>query len=89
MAVLNTMTNYFADMKIVDERLTKLEKGYEEISKLLKGLSMDLKLITNGGKSSSEQKVSSSTQSSNRTSRRTKSRDVNVDNKWLRWQLIV
>lgn len=43
---------YFYDMKIVDERLKKLEKGYEEISKLLTGLSMDLKLITNGGKSS-------------------------------------
>ena len=72
---------YFSDMKIVDERLTKLEKGYEEISKLLTGLSMDLKLITNGGKASGVQKVSSSTQSPNRTSRRTKSRDVNVDNK--------
>lgn len=41
---------YFSDMKIVDERLTKLEKCYEEIFKLLTGLSMDLKLITNGGK---------------------------------------
>lgn len=44
-------SGYLSDMKIVDERLTKLEKGYEEISKLLTGLSMDLKLITNGGKS--------------------------------------
>ena len=48
---------YFSDMKIVDERLTKLEKGYEEISKLLTGLSMDLKLITNGGKSNGKQKT--------------------------------
>lgn len=46
---------YFYDMKIVDERLKKLEKGYEEISKLLTGLSMDLKLITNGGKSGKQE----------------------------------
>ena len=74
------MTNYFADMEIVDKRLKKLEKCYEEISKLLEGLSADISNITNGG-SNGKQKVSSSTQSSNRTSRRTKSRDVNIDNK--------
>lgn len=46
---------YFSDMQVVDSRLTKLEKGYEEISKLLTGLSMDLKLITNGGKSGKQE----------------------------------
>ena len=42
---------YHADMQIVDNRLTKLEKAYEEISQLLTGLSMDIKLIAAGGKS--------------------------------------
>lgn len=72
---------YWSDMKIVDERLKKLEEGYDKIIKLLTGLSMDLKLITNEDKISSEKKISSSTQSSNRTSRRTKSGDVNINNK--------
>lgn len=49
MATLNHTPSYFSDMRIVDERLTKLEKSYEEIFKLLTGLSMDIKLIANGG----------------------------------------
>ena len=42
---------YFSDMAVVDERLTKLEKGYEEISQLLTSLSIDIKHII-GGKTS-------------------------------------
>lgn len=50
---------YFSDMEIVDSRITKLEKGYEEISQLLTSLSIDIKHIiggkTNGIKESKEQ----------------------------------
>lgn len=70
---------YFSDMKVVDERLTKLEEGYAKIIKLLDDMTKDLSKI--GGKTSGEQKVSSSTRTSNRTSRRPKSGDVNIDNK--------
>lgn len=48
MATLNQMPNYFADMKVVDSRITKLEKGYEEISQLLTSLSIDIKHIIGG-----------------------------------------
>lgn len=72
---------YFSDLEIVDKRLSKLEEGYDKIIKLLECLSDDINNITNGGKTSSEQEVPSSTQSSNRTSRRSKSRDANIDNK--------
>lgn len=68
MAVLNMMTNYFADMEIVDKRLKKLEKGYEEISKLLEGLSADISNITNGGKTSGKQKTKE--QNAKQTSKR-------------------
>lgn len=44
-----TDPGYFSDMKIVDERLKKLEKSYEEILKLLTGLSTNLELIASGG----------------------------------------
>lgn len=48
-----TMFNsgYFADMQIVDERLTKLEEGYAKIIKLLNDMTNDLsKIEGNGGK---------------------------------------
>ena len=48
MALLNQTTNYFSDMAVVDERLKRLERAYEEISKLLTALSMDIKLIMKG-----------------------------------------
>lgn len=37
-------------MKIIDERLTKLEKAYAEISNIMTNLSMDIKLIIKGVK---------------------------------------
>ena len=39
---------YFSDMKIVDERLKKLEKDYDKIIKLLNDLTNELSKI-NGG----------------------------------------
>ncbi len=46
MATLTTMNNnYFADMQIVDERLTKLEEDYDKIIQLLEELTNDLKQI--------------------------------------------
>lgn len=62
MATLIPKPNYFSDMRIVDERLTKLEKGYEEISKLLTGLSMDIKLIANGGINGIKEELDKSSQ---------------------------
>lgn len=43
-------TGYLLDMRIVDERLTKLEKAYKEISNIMTNLSMDIKLIIKGVK---------------------------------------
>lgn len=40
--------SYFYDIKVLDERLIKLEKGYEEISQLLTSLSIDIKRIIGG-----------------------------------------
>lgn len=40
---------YFSDMKIVDERLKKLEKDYSKIIKLLNDLTNDLSKINGGG----------------------------------------
>lgn len=51
MATLNQTPSYFSDMAVVDERLKRLERAYEEISRLITGLSMDIKIITNGGTS--------------------------------------
>lgn len=44
----NKMINlgYFSDMKIIDERLTKLEKDYDKVTKLLKRLISKLSEIS-------------------------------------------
>lgn len=40
---------YWSDMKIVDERLKKLEEGYDKIIKLLNDMTSDLSKINGGG----------------------------------------
>ena len=55
---------YFSDMKIVDERLTKLEKGYEEISQLLTSLSIDIKHIIGGSNGKQKTKEQNAKQDS-------------------------
>jgi len=55
---------YFSDMKIVDERLTKLEKGYEEISQLLTSLSIDIKHIIGGSNGKQKTKEQNAEQNS-------------------------
>ena len=53
----NKMINpsYFSDMQIVDERLTKLERDYAKIIKLLNDLAEELSKV-NGGKENGKQK---------------------------------
>lgn len=52
---------YFSDMKIVDERLTKLERDYAKIIKLLNDLTDELTNINgcNGGNSGIKEEVKS------------------------------
>lgn len=40
---------YWSDMQIVDERLTKLERGYDKIIKLLDDITEELSKINGGG----------------------------------------
>lgn len=48
-------SSYFSDMKVVDERLTKLEENYDKIIKLLYNITNDLSKIIGGDNNNGEQ----------------------------------
>lgn len=57
---------YWSDMEVVDKRLTKLEKCYEEISQLLASLSIDIKHIIGGSDGIAETKEQNAVKDSKR-----------------------